>query len=52
MTTEKQVGMQHIPYTTPLARTEWEWFDWGGKNRKLSVIGREVWNSIFYWSIN
>jgi hypothetical protein len=30
------------------ARTVWEW---GGVNGKLAVIGREVWNSLSYWSI-
>jgi hypothetical protein len=35
-----------------VARTVWEWSEWGGENWKLAVIGREVWNSLSYWSIN
>jgi hypothetical protein len=35
-----------------LARTVWEWLEWGGENWILAVIGREVWNSLSYWSIN
>ena len=26
--------------------------EWGGDNLKLALIGREVWNSLCYWSIN
>lgn len=31
--------------------TVWKWSEWGGENRKLAVIGREVWNSLCYCSI-
>jgi hypothetical protein len=33
------------------ARNVWVWSERGGGNGKLAVIGREVWNSLCYWSI-